>query len=135
MKTQLLATLEKSERYTLAVAGAMPEGMFNFKPTDGVWSFSELLNHIGYGIHWWTDNYIIKVQSEWNPPVPIQEPEEVVRYLEDSFASLKKVLHSRRMDDDIIHGVYATLDHITHHRGQATTYLRMKNITPPEYTF
>ncbi|MEM6517680.1 MAG: DinB family protein, partial [Bacteroidota bacterium] len=26
-----------------------------------------------------------------------------------------------------------TIDHVTHHRGQATIYLRMNGIKPPDY--
>ncbi|MEI9809126.1 MAG: hypothetical protein WDO16_15395 [Bacteroidota bacterium] len=39
MKEQLLTTLETSRNYTLAVAEAMPEKNYVFKPADTAWNF------------------------------------------------------------------------------------------------
>jgi uncharacterized damage-inducible protein DinB len=39
------------------------------------------------------------------------------------------------MNEDRIKGFFATMDHITHHRGQIIVYLRGNGITPPEYTW
>lgn len=50
MKTQLLTTLENAKNYTLGLAGSMPEKNYDFKPAPAVWTFGELLHHIGYGI-------------------------------------------------------------------------------------
>jgi hypothetical protein len=93
------------------------------------------LHHIGYGIHWWQENFIQGKKSEWNPPTPPKTREAVVAYLSNSFAILKKTVTSTKLDEASVHGVYATLDHITHHRSQAIAYLRNNNITPPEYIY
>jgi hypothetical protein len=135
MKAQLLSTVENSRAYTLAIAEAMPEDRVNFKPSPSVWSFLELMNHIAYGVNWWKENYILKVKTSWEPPAPCKTKAETIKSLERSFVSLKEVLNSVDLNDEIIHGVFATLDHITHHRGQATTYLRCNGITPAEYIF
>lgn len=58
MKEQFAATLENSRTYTLAVANAMPEKDYHFKPAGAGWDFGELLNHIAYGIEWWESNFI-----------------------------------------------------------------------------
>lgn len=39
------------------------------------------------------------------------------------------------MREQLREQLLATLDHITHHRGQAIIYLRCNNIAPPEYVF
>lgn len=135
MKAQLLSTIENSRAYTLAIAEAMPEDRVNFKPAPAVWNFLELINHIAYGITWWKENYIRKVKTSWNPPPPCKTKKETIKNLEQSFAALKEDLNSVYLDDATIHGVYTTLDHITHHRGQATTYLRCNGIAPAEYIF
>jgi uncharacterized damage-inducible protein DinB len=142
MKTQLLstienllATIENSRGYTLAVAEAMPEDRYDFKPASAVWNFLELMNHIIYGINWYKENYIQKTKTPWEPPAPHKTKTATIKNLEQSFVALKKVLNSIDLDEERIHGVYTTLDHVTHHRGQATTYLRCNGIKPAEYIY
>jgi uncharacterized damage-inducible protein DinB len=135
MKKLILKTLQNSKQYTLAVAGAMPESSFNFKPVEGVWNFVELLHHIGYGICWWKDNFIAGKKSEWNAPPLTSTPEATKQYLEKAFDDLLKTIESVNLNEDVIHGFYTTIDHVTHHRGQAVTYLRASGITPPEYIY
>lgn len=134
MSNKLTATLANSKQYTLAVAAAMPENGYSFKPTEDVFSFGELLNHIAYGIEWWEANYVKGVKTEWAPPATGNSKKEATAYLEKAYDGLGKTI-SAALSDDAVSGFYATLDHITHHRGQACTYLRCKGITPPEYMY
>ena len=135
MKEELLSTLENSKNYTLSVAEAMPKDAYDFKPVDTVWSFRELLDHIAYGIGWWESNYVKGTEMPWAPPGPRTNKEEVKKYLEEAYASLKKTIDKPKLNDNEVKGFHSTLDHITHHRGQAITYLRCKGITAPEYTY
>lgn len=135
MKEQLLSTLKNSKEYTLAVAQAMPESKYSFSPAPGVWSFGALMNHIAYGIEWWESNFIKKEEAAWNPPSVSESKGDVLKNLEHQFQHLESTIKQVQEIDELITGFHATLDHITHHRGQATTYLRCQGITPPEYTF
>ena len=135
MKTQLLSTIENSRGYMLAVAEAMPEDRYDFKPASAVWNFLELMSHIVYGMKWYSENYIQKIKTEWQPPAPHPTKAATIKSLEKSFDALKKEVISVVLDEERIHGVYTTLDHITHHRGQATTYLRCNSIKPAEYIY
>jgi uncharacterized damage-inducible protein DinB len=135
MNTPLLATLENSRQYTLHVAALMPEADYSFKPADEVWSFGALIHHIAYGILWWEANYIKGKQSEWAPPAIQHSKKEINAYLETAYDSLKKTLSNGKLSDEAVNGFHATLDHITHHRGQAVTYLRCRGIVPPEYVY
>ena len=135
MKEILINTLQTSENYTLAVAEAMPEKAYGEKPVEAIWNFSELMNHIAYGIEWWTDNYIKKTESAWNPVTPKENRKKTIEYLRHAYSILKKAINKEKLSEEEIKGFYATLDHITHHRGQATIYLRFKGITPPEYIY
>ena len=127
--------MDSSRKYTLAVAEAMPEKNYDFKPANTVWNFNELMNHIGYGIIWWTENYIRKQQTSWEPPAYKKTKDETISYLQQAYKSLEDALTKALFTEDLVNGFHATLDHITHHRGQATTYLRLQDITPPEYTY
>lgn len=135
MKANLKKTLENARTYTLAVAEAMPEEGFGFKPADGVWTFNELLHHIGYGIYWWEENYIRGQAADWAPTPVTYGKQAVTKYLEQAFAHLDKSVAAAKEKELPLEGFFATIDHITHHRGQATVYLRCKGITPPEYMY
>ncbi len=135
MKEQLLTTLENSRAYTLAVAEAMPEKFYDSKPAETVWSFKELLHHVAYGIEWWNDNNVKKVKTDWNPPPTKKDKAQVIEYLNRAYNTLKTTVENLNLNDTLILGFSSTIDHITHHRGQAVTYLRCKGIAAPEYTF
>lgn len=135
MKEQIISTLQTSRVYTLAVAEAMPENSYDFKPAAAGWHFRELLHHIAYGIQWWEQNYILKTETAWEQPPARRNKQEVIKYLNDAFSSLEKAAGKQKLTDDVVKGFHATLDHITHHRGQAVVYLRCHGITPPEYTY
>jgi uncharacterized damage-inducible protein DinB len=135
MKVQLLTTLGNAKDYTLSVAAAMPSESYSFKPVPEVWTFGELLHHIGYGIGWWEENYIKQQPADWDPPTATTTKEATIAYLEKAFAALKKSVENSTLSDKVVAGFYATIDHITHHRGQATVYLRSKGIVPPEYIY
>jgi uncharacterized damage-inducible protein DinB len=135
MTEQLKVILNNSKNYTLAVAAAMPADSYGFKPVDTVWDFGELMNHIGYGIYWWEENYIRGTETDWNPPTSLASKGEIVTYLLDAFELLEKTLAELPDSQEAIIGFHTTLDHITHHRGQATVYLRCCDITPPEYIY
>jgi len=135
MKAQLLKTLNNSRAYTLAVAAAMPDKGYDSKPVQELWSFGELLNHIGYGIAWWESNFIRQKEMAWEPPVLSAAKAEVTEYLEAAYGLLEKTVNGTDLTDEAVQGFHATIDHITHHRGQATIYLRHNGITPPEYVY
>ncbi|KIC95351.1 DinB family protein [Flavihumibacter solisilvae] len=135
MKKILLETLANSRAYTLAVAAAMPADKYDFKPNDAVWNFGEQLDHIAYGIRWWQDNFISGRKTEWAPPKAEVDREKVIGHLTKAYADLEKLIRDENVNNDVVKGFYATNDHITHHRGQAVTYLRCQGIAAPEYVF
>ena len=131
---KLMDTVNISRNYTTAVADAMPSEDYSFRPAREVWSFGELIHHIAYGIIWWRENFIEGSKTDWNPPAAGSSKKEILAYLRKGYDELQKIL-SERPSDRGHYGIGATLDHITHHRGQATTYLRLKGIAPPEYVY
>lgn len=135
MNNKLSATLNNSREYTLAVAAAMPESGYSFKPTAAVMDFGSLLQHIAYGIEWWEANYVKGIKTDWTPPAESNKSSEVTAYLQKAYDALAKTISSTPLNEEAVSGFYATLDHITHHRGQAITYLRCKGMEAPEYRY
>ena len=119
----------------VAVADAMPENSYNFKPVAEVWTFNELINHIAYGIQWWESNYVKLKETKWDPPSAKANKKESMQHLQQCFEAIQESLNNVKLTDETVKGFYSTFDHISHHRGQATLYLRMKGIAPPEYVF
>lgn len=135
MKEKLLTVLENSKTYTIAVAKALPEKDYTIKPVKDSWQFNDLIIHIGYGVIWWDDNVIKGTETEWVPPVTPKSKKEVIDYVNQAFDQFKTTMESNEVDDDIVMAFNSTIDHITHHRGQAVLFLRALGITPPEYDY
>ncbi|HEU5292134.1 MAG TPA: DinB family protein [Cyclobacteriaceae bacterium] len=135
MKKHIQSTFDISKNYTLAVAEAMPDSSYNFKPAADVWTFNELINHIAYGIQWWEANYVKLKETKWDPPSGKANKKEAIKSLQQAFEGLQETLNTVKLNDDIVKGFYSTFDHISHHRGQATVFLRLKGIAPPDYVF
>ncbi|WP_276371177.1 DinB family protein [Chryseolinea sp. H1M3-3] len=117
------------------MAEAMPETRYDFKPSPDVWNFKELMNHIVYGISWWENNYLKKIETPWNPPPILGKRQEILDAMHKAYDALAQTIAKGKSNDGVLKGFHATLDHVTHHRGQAIVYLRCNGITPPEYTF
>jgi uncharacterized damage-inducible protein DinB len=135
MKEQLANSLERSRIYTMAVADAMPANLYRSKPAGAGWDLLELMNHIAYGIQWWTDNYIRKTETAWDPPAVEETKEQTITRLSRAYGSLQDILNKEQLNEEKTYGFHATLDHITHHRGQAVLHLRCQGIEPPEYIY
>lgn len=135
MKKHIQSTLDITKNYMLAVAEAMPENSYDFKPVAEVWTYNDLINHIAYGIQWWEANYVKMTETAWNPPAPKSGKKESIKNLQQCFSGLQETLNKTSLTEDHVKGLYSTFEHIAHHRGQATVYLRLKGITPPDYVF
>lgn len=135
MKNHIVKTLENSRDYTLKVAESMAEESYSFKPIGASWSFLELIHHIAYGIEWWNENHIKGNKIDWDPGVVSKGKKEAIAYLKKAFKEISESINKSSLTNKEILGFYATVDHITHHRGQAVLYLRCKGIDPPEYIY
>jgi uncharacterized damage-inducible protein DinB len=135
MKTNILSTLEISKNYTLAIADAMPDNLYNFKPTGEVMTYNELMNHMAYGIQWWEANYVKQVETKWDPPAAKNNKKDSIKNLQQCFGALQESINREKLTDEKVKGFFSTMEHIAHHRGQATVHLRLNGITPPEYIF
>ena len=119
----------------MQVAALMSEAGYSFRPAGAGWDFGELLQHIAYGIVWSEDNYIKQKKTDWAPPGVKSDKAGVQNALLQAYGALADTMGRIPLTDEIVAGLHATLDHITHHRGQAVIYLRCNGVEPPEYTY
>src|SRR5215467_6088211 len=85
----------KVGRDFVALADAMPEDKWNFKPTQDVRTFVEQVKHVACGNEGWAK----QISGEKPPercdlggPNPAKSKAEIMTYLRDSFAMIDKVI-------------------------------------------
>ncbi len=136
-----------SKEFTLAVAQAMPEKFYSFKPNPEEMNFAALMIHIA------NSNRLRFAQVAEDklpaPPAPKQWNKDlIVDWLRASFdysiAMLGTVTDEQltkqypvgwferpsASGSQILLGMYV---HTAHHRGQAEVYLRVNDVKPPAY--
>ncbi len=139
------------ERDFTALADAMPEDKWNFKPSQGqfanVRSFGEQVKHVACGNEAWAK----KLRAEKPPdrcdlggPNPARTKAEIMAYLRASFAMLDREIAATRAENLLapvpphpyagtnrLEVINAALWHASDHYGQLVVYLRMNGIVPP----
>lgn len=151
-KTSFITVLENAKAYTIEVAEAMPAEDYTFKASDSVRTFGEQMAHIGMS-SMFISTKLIKGEDMPESKVTEQEigasKEKTIALLSMSFDNVIATL--KAMDDDELQekfvlffrpekpeyskleGFIFLRDHITHHRGQAIVYLRMKGQNAPQF--
>lgn len=148
----LLLPLNDLASKVIALANAVPEEKYAWRPASGVRSFREVFLHIVYG-----NQLLMDIANTAPSPEALQKQiaenaknetqtlskERIVALLTESFAAVKKSLEGARANGlgreaDFFgqkttrRGVLTSLDtHIAEHLGQAIAYARMNGITPP----
>ena len=138
------------EKDFTALAEAMPEDKWSFKPTQGAFkearTFAEQVKHVACGNEAWAK----KLRGEKSPdrcdlggPNPAKTKVEILAYLHESFVMMDGVIAASTMKNllDPTKGPYAgdnrfevltsALWHISDHYGQLVEYARMNGVVPP----
>ena len=133
---------EALRKLSIAVAEAMPEKEYGFRPHPESMDFAALISHIA------TTNYQFCAGLKDSNPPAMPSPTEkaaVVKFLTDSFDYCGSVIpalteeqltRAHDSPDGHLPGreiLLAMYVHVAHHRGQAEIYLRDKGIRPPSY--
>lgn len=138
--------------YTLAVAEAMPEEKYAYKPVEDENSFAYQLVHMAnnmYGI----SSKLIRNEAA---PIDLKSFEtkvkenkiskkEIIEHLSNAFdytAETFAQMTDKTLEEELDYWgghstkrkiVFLLNDHQTHHRGQLIVYLRLNRIKPPAY--
>jgi uncharacterized damage-inducible protein DinB len=132
MKTILVSSAEK-----------MPEESYNFKPTDAVRSYGQIVGHLADAQY----NFCSMALGETNPGLKIEETKttkaDLVVALKTAFAYCDKAYDGMTdasgaqmvklfgMDMPKFGVLNINNAHDMEHYGNLVTYMRMKNIVPP----
>jgi uncharacterized damage-inducible protein DinB len=148
----VLAPLSDLESKVMALARAVPEEKYSWRPAPGVRSFGEVFLHIAHGNHLiltiaakqpaGDDLKKLIAETENSQKQPADKA-HILQSLTESFAAARKAIEPLRSgglshDADFFgthttrRGVYVFLDtHMAEHLGQAIAYARMNGIVPP----
>lgn len=133
-----------------ALAEAMPEDKWSFKPTQGefkdVRTFGEQVKHVACANEAWAK----QIAGEKPPercdiggPNPAKTKSEILSYLRDSFRMIDKVIAETNAENlqhanagpywgpNRLSALTAVVWHLSDHYGQLVEYLRMNGIVPP----
>ena len=155
-----LRGLQYQEYEVRSAAGAMPEEKYGYRPAEGkfksekpefgpaeVRTFAQQVKHVAcsnFGFAAELDGQTPPAGCDKDGPNPAKTKRELLVYLRDSFAAVRKSLGAMDAKNmfDPIEGPYAGPNtrlgiatvivwHNADHYGQMTLYLRENNIVPP----
>ena len=148
----ILLSFSDSEQKVLALAKAVPEEKYSWRPAPGVRTFGEVFVHIVSANQLLmklatsapsADELKTAFEEQSKLEKQTLSKERIIQLLTESFAAVRKSLESARPGNlaqsaDFFgtpttrRGIFVNLDvHIGEHLGQAIAYARMNGITPP----
>jgi uncharacterized damage-inducible protein DinB len=149
----LLAQVESIEKSITGVSTEMPANKYDFVPTQGAFrgvrSFAKQIKHSAAVHHpvaaTLLGEPVTAEMSDERGPDAAKTKDEVLRYLADSFAALKRAVATVDASNAFtpIKGVFGSapdtrvgliivaISHSSNHYGQVVEYLRMNGLTPP----
>lgn len=137
--------------YTLAVAQAMPEEKYLYKPTPDEMTFVHQLVHMAGNMYFLSAKLIRGIDppvdmkallEKANQNITKKEAMDILSkafdYTEETIAQMTDQTLEEELDYWGGHStkrkiVFLLNDHQTHHRGQLIVYLRLNGIKPPSY--
>lgn len=135
---------ENSKKYLMEIAELMPEGKYDYQPSERQMSFQEQLLHIRRNMLWLSHDYIAEKKLEKTDHAALSK-EKTMRLLTSAFDQVSEIV-SQMDPNDLAEkvafkkGINTKLqilnliqDHVTHHRGQLIIYLNLQGIEPPDY--
>ncbi|MEO8368542.1 MAG: DinB family protein [Candidatus Solibacter sp.] len=150
---ELILPFDGIEKQVLALAAAIPEEKYAWRPAPGVRSIKEVFLHIAYGNQLLLnvagksptrEELLKQIEQNAKAETDAASKERVLTLLKESFASVRSAFEGVRTASAMAReidffgrpapmgGVLATIDtHIAEHLGQAIAYARVNGIVPP----
>ncbi|MHA4809730.1 DinB family protein [Flavitalea flava] len=148
IRTQLVKDWERAKIYTADYLNAMPADKYSFKAVDSIRSFAQQMLHLSQG-----NIFLMSNASDMQPPAFVmanlehspgaQTKDSVQYYVNASYDyCINAVKNSdvnkwgekkklRTFEETRFAMMMKAFEHQTHHRGQATIYIRLLGIRPP----
>jgi uncharacterized damage-inducible protein DinB len=150
----LMGSIAAAERELTGIATEMPDDKYQFAPTAGAFrgvrNFAEQVKHAAAVHHLVAATIlgdpITSDMADERGPDSVKTKADVLKYLNDSFAQLKKAaatideknafvamkIGSESVSDTRMGLMLVALTHASNHYGQIVEYLRMNGHVPPQ---
>lgn len=149
IKAQMVNDWERAKAYTIDYLNTMPADKYSFKAVDSIRSFAQQMLHLSQGniflMSQATDQKPLAfVMSDMEHSSTAQQKDSVMYYVVASYDycidAVKGSDVNKWGEKKKLHTYEATrwdlmmkaFEHQTHHRGQATIYIRLQGIRPPQ---
>ncbi len=146
LRDKLLDTLNADHKGMCAVIEHVPDEKLTYTPHDGLRPFAELAHHI-YGTNLWFGGIMKAGKAEFGETPTVDVPTTKAALLDacngmhEQMLGLSKSLSGEQLAKPIAFFNYGEFpavtflewshDHLIHHRGQLTTYLRIMGAKVP----
>ena len=136
---------ENSKNYLLEVAKAMPEDLYDYKPTEREMTFGQQLMHIKDNMDWLSTTYFTNSPKKEKASDVNLSKAEIIAELEKSFDNSYQIIsktNPKTLNEKVeffagpktkFQILNLMQDHVTHHRGQILVYLNLNEVKPPKY--
>lgn len=136
---------DNSKDYLVAVAQAMPEDKYDYKPSTREMSFREQLFHIQDNMNWLSTTHFSGQKYVKKEAVKGLSKTQIIQEIKTSFDTAKTFVKKTKEAElsqkvAFFAGPKSKLqilnlmqDHVTHHRAQILVYLNLNQIQPPKY--
>ncbi len=142
-KKEFLKKWKNATTYTLEVAEKMPASKYGYRPNEGMRTFGEQMEHIGYAMTYLSMNAIHSKEIPYQGN--LTDKDALIDYLKKQFEIVRVAVE--KMDSTDFEKTVSfwagrmtrrkilniAFDHTTHTRAQAIVYLRLQDIKPPQY--
>ncbi|GEQ84793.1 hypothetical protein ULMS_03010 [Patiriisocius marinistellae] len=145
VKGAWLEKWENSKDYLIAIAEAMPQENYDYRPTDRQMTFKEQLIHITGNMDWLSNSYFTETGFERIKSELPKTKAETIIVINKAFNNAKLIIENtpdNTLTETVnffsgpkskIQILNLLQDHVTHHRGQLLVYLNLKNVEPPAF--
>lgn len=145
VKGAFLEKWENSKIYLIAIAEAMPEEYYDFKPTERQMSFKEQLIHVKGNMDWLSTTYFTTSEFKRETSTLPSTKAETIAILSEAFDNTKILIENTTLenlketvsffagDKSKLQMLNLLQDHVSHHRGQLIVYLNLNEIEPPGF--
>jgi uncharacterized damage-inducible protein DinB len=148
VRSQFIKDWERAKAYTIDYLNTLPANKYSFKATDSIRSFAQQMLHLAQS----NVNIIAPLAGESNifgdrileSSKAAQTKDSVMYYVIASydlvitglkkmnFASLNEKVKLYNWEETKYAWLLKAFEHQTHHRGQATIYIRLLGLHPPQ---
>lgn len=136
VSSKLIGRWEQVCQKLIALAEAVPENKFEYKPVADVRTFSGVLRHVAFWNQYVTDSALGRKVDDAANELPKDEFSTKTRIIDalkrsamDSAAALKG--NSSGLSPETAEMVVSFIEHNCEHYGQLVVYARLNQIVPP----